>query len=571
MYHHYFTIIADSFRGIFELSLVLNKDDNVNFKYSLYQVYENDNMVGLKSLNENPKNKSVFDNIDKKLLISNEIDYNTVTDLLLNLDNIELSQQYHQIQLPRLKICLTNKQLIQFKGFLRQYIDYYDIIKTELIKNKNEDNKKNNEKIIINDKCLNANNDVVDESENENVIDNLIDNNNENENSPHLINNNDIILKDIIKLSPNNFTNLFITKLINLEYENRFNGKSIDEIIDNKNNDILIPGFISDNHILKNGLIYELGQNLLSFNYANEEYISKLKLVCKELLYIINNKNSLFNDNDHDSLNYLVIILKCLNLLIFIYTFKKLENDGKVNIKGLVSGAKFLRSPGEAINNLVNKTLNYMKIDIKFVESKTKYASNNLPMNENVFNAIQQYKYLIDIDKETFISHILNLDYPQSKHQMLKDYYVDKPSVINIEDFISNNEQDNTNLSYSLIDTTNTEFHNNKVISKYYYQTLKLMNLPHLIINDQNQLLKNFNPILLKYHSIITENIFKDLSMENFHDNYISTLYLIDNFIRSYISHELLSGKITMFILYKILIPYIYDFFGQKYVIDYYH
>jgi len=567
MYHHYFTIIADSFRGIFELSLVLNKDGNVNFRYSLYQVYENDNMVGLKSLDENPKNKSVFDNIDKKLLISNEIDYNTATDLLLNLDNN--IGQYHQIQLPRLKICLTNKQLIQFRGFLRQYIDYYDIIKSELIKN---DKNNKNEKNIINDKCLNENNNnIIDnsESESENVIDNLIDNNNnENENddnnSPHYLIN-DIILKDIVKLSPNNFTNLFITKLINLEYENRFNGKSIDEIIDNNN--ILIPGFISDNHILKNGLIYELGQILLSFNYANEEYISKLKLVCKELLYIINNKNSLFNDRD--SLNYLVIILKCLHLLIFIYTFKKLENDGKVNIKGLVSGAKFLRSPGEVINNLVNKTLNYMKIDIKFVESKTKYVSNNLPMNENVFNAIQQYKYLIDIDKETFISHILNLDYPQSKHPILKDYYVDKPSVINIEDFISNNEQDNTNLSYCLIDTSNTEFHNNKVISKYYYQTLKLMNLPHLVINDQ--LLKDFNPIVLKYHSVITENIFKDLSMENFHDNYISTLYLIDNFIRSYISHELLTGKITMFILYKILIPYIYDFFGQKYVIDYYH
>jgi len=570
MYHHYFTIIADSFRGIFELSLVLNKDGNVNFRYSLYQVYENDNMVGLKSLDENPKNKSVFDNIDKKLLISNEIDYNTATDLLLNLDNNNIGQ-YHQIQLPRLKICLTNKQLIQFKGFLRQYIDYYDIIKSELIKN---DKNNKNEKNIINDKCLNENNNnnIIDnsESESENVIDNLIDNNNENENddnnSPHYLIN-DIILKDIVKLSPNNFTNLFITKLINLEYENRFNGKSIDEIIDNENNNILIPGFISDNHILKNGLIYELGQILLSFNYANEEYISKLKLVCKELLYIINNKSSLFND--HDSLNYLVVILKCLHLLIFIYTFKKLENDGKVNVKSLVSGAKFLRSPGEVINNLVNKTLNYMKIDIKFVESKTKYVSNNLPMNENVFNAIQQYKYLIDIDKETFISHILNLDYPQSKHPILKDYYVDKPSVINIEDFISNNEQDNTNLSYCLIDTSNTEFHNNKVISKYYYQTLKLMNLPHLIINDQ--LLKDFNPIVLKYHSVITENIFKDLSMENFHDNYISTLYLIDNFIRSYISHELLTGKITMFILYKILIPYIYDFFGQKYVIDYYH
>jgi hypothetical protein len=106
----------------------------------------------------------------------------------------------------------------------------------------------------------------------------------------------------------------------------------------------------------------------------------------------------------------------------------------------------------------------------------------------------------------------------------------------------------------------------NKVISEEYLQLLRIK------FNDSSLKSSDLNPIISKYGQIISDHILPHISTEigKKITTPVSTLTLLTDYIRPHLT-DTSSVDSELKLVYRIVIPFLYDIFDITDYIDYFH
>jgi len=368
-----------------------------------------------------------------------------------------------------------------------------------------------------------------------------------------------IFLNDILKLSPSNIVTYFISKYIyNLLSNDQID--IIEKAIDDKNNiTILLQPLVNLDYLkLTDRGIYNFIDILSSFDFTIDEYLNKIKTLLKGLLYI-SKRNNIHDFN---------LSLKVIELLIFIYSLKSDVNQ--INI---------ISNNEKNVNNIMISIITNSAIDYIFKTSSefqncpkisffhpasSKQTANNLKDLE-IKNLLAKEIYLLEIDKMQFLQTVLSTSQTLSKKGDIK-LILDNEKILNIDRILNSPKSNikNNHLDYNLLEVSEKQFKNNKIITSEYYKILKIGNtmFQNIQSNSEEDL------IISKYYSGI-EQCLKQISNAESQILLISTLNILYQFIRPNI--ENISVQIELFILYRIVIPFIYDIFNISSFKDYFN
>ena len=573
--NRYILINHSAFKGIIELTITIEINQTV-LKYNIFNIIGEMPQSIIQSITINPNSKEIFNTINKELIISKSLLLGEAQQLYIYLNELnnyykENTNVYIKVQLPNFILYMSYSNLINILTFINQFITNYEIIsqmiKTEItqtvIKHPEENLQKIQETALITKSETDSDKPFILQLIQKQSKDIII--------KDTLLNN---IIKELFIIFPNNTAQLYGCKLIMQEFENGHNITKIEELYtyDNIQNIISfhIYPLIQNNKLLSYGLTSELKDILYSFNFSSEEYIDKLVILSRYIFHIVK-KYILIDNYDKELLiNNIIIPIKILHLLIFIYSYK-LSN--KVNFSNIESN-----NIGKIMNGLVNSCLNYINtkygiligLQILFINN-----NNNMQYLEDVYsetvNSINKYRYLLLIDKQSFLDNVITDISSKEKLSKTKLLYNDlpmsNPKLLDINKYID--KTTNKLLSYSLIAHNISQLKDSVILTKSYLDILKLSNLTTSIelINE------DYNLIISKYADLIINYMFRDITSENFSSIPPSTLYLVDNFIIQNLNN--LNCEYTvyeiLFILYQIIIPHIVDSFNIWIFIDYFH
>ena len=381
------------------------------------------------------------------------------------------------------------------------------------------------------------------------------------------------LINDSLQYSPNNITKFYISKYLqiyinNVNYENEFEIK-----IDNCNLLITLNPLIDVNIIALSTSHYKTLHHILeSFHIEKDEIINKMRSIVNEIIFII---NVYLKDNNKKEI--VIVPLKILELLMFIYACKyqqmiisigltKEHNDPISFHRFMLYWVNYyVQNILESINK---SSLSYQTI--YFNHPFYSILSNKIEFTDTLEQVLSKERYLLDVDKTSFINNVYKqLTSKENKPLQNVKLILEEPKVLHIKHFITDQVSENNWLSYSVIPTTNTRLQNHTILTKEYLQLLTLA-----ISDDKNivvtMLQKEMNPILLRNYEIILNHIFRELATAISEMNMISTLNLLTYYIRPFLSDSSTLDT-EMFILYKCVIPYLYDIYKVDHFIDYFH
>jgi hypothetical protein len=360
-------------------------------------------------------------------------------------------------------------------------------------------------------------------------------------------------INELLKLSPSNIITYNISKYI----QDILSTDEIDIISiskdERKNITVLIQPLINFNYLkLSETSIYNFINLLDSFNFTVPEYINKLKSLMKALIYVINKEN----------INDFNVSIKVIEFLILIYTLKSDPNQISI-----------LLNEDQNINNttietMVNNTIFYILTKSKefqyensyiisfFHPLKSEYIKNEIN-DHDIKKILNNEIYLMDIDKLQFIQSVFDKTNIKKKGEI--SLLLGNPIIINInESLISNN------FGYKLLEVKDKQFSSNKIITPEYYKILKIGTSLFQDIYFEKE--TELDLIISKYYSGI-EMCLKQISNTDVEISLTSTLNLMYQFIKPNIEA---STQIELFILYKIVIPFVYDTFKIFVFTDYF-
>ncbi len=575
--NRYILINHSAFKGIIELTITIEINQIV-LKYNIFNIIGDIPQSIIQSITLNPNSTEIFNTINKELITSKSLLLGEAQQLFIYINELnnfykENTNLFIQVQLPTFTLYMTYANLLNILTFINQFITNYEIIGT-MIRSKIEqpktlttiepisekqlqnklisENDINSDKLFISQLVQQQSNDII-------IKDSLLNN----------------IIKELFILFPNNTAQLYGCKLIMQEFENGHNISELKKIFtyDNIQNIITfhIHPLIQNNKLLSYSLTNELKDILYSFNFSSEEYIDKLIILSRYIYHIIKKYILIDNIDKKLLINNIIIPIKIIHILIFIYSYKLSNRINFFNIKS--------NNIGKIMNKLVNDCLNYINtkygimIGVKILFTNN---NNNMCYLEDVYletiPIIDKYRYLLLIDKQSFIDNVINdVSDIKEESKSLKLFYnklpMSNPKLLNINNYIDKTK--NQLLSYSYIKHNISQLKKSIILTKSYLDILKLSNLTTSIklVDD------NYNIIITKYADLIINYIFKDITNENFASTPPSTLYLIDNFIIQYLNDLNCDYTIydVLFILYQIIIPHIIDSFNIWIFIDYFH
>ena len=278
--------------------------------------------------------------------------------------------------------------------------------------------------------------------------------------------------------------------------------------------------FSNKNYILELPFIYkfidyDLNFILTTLEITKDDGIELIKLIIKEIIYYLNTSM----DDEEKSFNLQVLIN-----LSFIY-YLKITN---VEIIDDLNEQKFIQTVNSYLKKILDKYYN-----------TTDYSKNNLSISiknvntdvKNIESLLDKYNYLKNINKNLFIDNIIK----DNSNKKTQNIILNNPSPINIDNYFL----------YNHIEST---IYSNKIITKEYFDFIKL-NKSDTYNNDICPLIKfNFNNIVDNYIPKLVENI-DDIK------KYPSLLFIYDILFEQ--------SNLTFLeeydILLKFVIPYLYD------------
>ena len=369
--------------------------------------------------------------------------------------------------------------------------------------------------------------------------------------------------------------------------------------------EFLFSPLINNDKIFSKAHIDELIQILETITNSKDELIGKLYILTKYFIYLVNkfikpiliDTDKTTDITESEVIQHIILPLKTIQFLIFIYSFKY---SGKITYNHLKS-----HNIGLLICHLSNRTIEHigskfgLTIDysIKFTGCKRQFE-DTYEYPDCLFDSIDKYEFLLAVDKDAFINSVfqdvsLQITSDTASCVCARDnilsLVLNKPKVLDIKKILHQNKDIAVkNLPKSLISYKNlktdpyynqiienqysSQYMSNLIITTEYLDILRLMNIPSLDIIDKNIIkLSEINPIILRYADVIINYIFRDLTTDDFDNTPISTLYLIEQHILPNLPNNDYTVDVIMFILFRLLIPYIVDMFGRYLVLDYFH
>jgi len=549
------------FKGVLELECVPINDVLV-LHINVHQFKGTLTESIVQSFDTNSSNRAFFSALPVEKIAMVELSLNQSEELYLYiqnmLNNLHQGRDLHQLTIMNMTLYLSADQIFKMNNFINQFITTYELVRMNL-------------SVLQQQKQSNI---IADVKSSDDIDDDTISNNEEEiDDNTFEIENDDkseeiSLLNDCLIMSPNVITTYFISKYISNILSNPkkekihfdFNKETVTIHMSPLIHQELIE--MSDDHYT------DLLNIISSFNYSHEEYITKLKLLVRHLIYIINHYTK-------DSSTYFITI-KVIEFLILIYTIKLspaslISNVGKVSgsVQAFKQSIEYLINYAVdhvIMNHIDQRQITHNKIIFKHYPS-VEYFEEEYD-TDSVRQLISKELYLIDVDREFFIKQVLDKSKEQNSKISLDKMKIvfSKSITINIDQILESEPLNNNSwLDYQKVIPQQKQFEHHTIITIEYLQLLQITNTPNISKN----LLKDVNPIISKYYNIIVNQIFKELTVCD-PKHSISTLNLLTTYIRPYL-HTDASSKTELFLLYRIIIPHLHDVYNINKFIDYFH
>jgi hypothetical protein len=465
-------------------------------------------------------------NAKKTCLLSDIEEYTRQTGAMVN-EYISKQDQQIKLNLFNISFFVPYEKLCSIHNIFTGFINTYDLIKLQLMTPETE-------------------------------VDSKV--------SPDIKIERELINKDIINMiftsCSNKIMNYYIIKWINCNTNTnmiKFNIKEEEEL-----NIEVSELFDYELYSYNVNNYNDLDNILTSISIDREVNIEKLKNLFGFLSNLIKQKDEIDNDS-------LCVYIQIITFLMFVYTYKTFQ-PGTV-LKDVPDGFKvyYTTAVNWCIRNIIQKfPIEYKSINVKFIKTmKDDNSDNKSSILDKISTVSQKYNYLVKIDEDVFVDKIFNdipSDDPNSFDNIKLDNraFIGSPKIINIRNFFGS-DPSNILLSYSNIDVDKYDFGSNIITQEYF---------DILVIESGEKFKRGHKPgeLVSKYANIIINDIFKKInkSKELAEWGSINTLILLNEFIIPFIGEET-SEKTKREILYRILIPHMYNVYGTKEIIDYFH
>jgi len=544
-------ILQQNFKAVLRLD-IFPIADNLRLKFSIHQFNGVVTDSIAQSFASNSSNEQFFNVLPIEKIFEDSISQVEAEQLYMNLksflDNNPGQNKLYQVQLSTAKLYLEPIQIFSLSNYIFQFVSGYEMMKLNIAVKQNIQQVQE-ETVTIQPTSIPA---PIQEEEETNL-----------KIQDETINIDEIVLlTDILKLSPNESCTYYISKYIS----NIMNVGKYEKItIEDRNNNVVIciAPLLNYQICLLSNFHLNLLDIINSFTYTKDEYISKLRSLVRELIYIIGRENP----------KEFFIHLKIIGLLIYIYSSKLSPGNlfNQINLNGKIKVSSFF----DLMAKMINYSIDYI---IKGYIGKDAFTFNSISFEhlkvieyEEEFS-VQELKqvitkelYLIEIDKDYFINRVFSTVNKEKGSKVEKyDLILNNPSTLDIN-LLLKQPSTNSMLSYNLIEPEQKQFEKNKILTPEYLQILQLIHTPTI----SKSILKDINIITSKYADAVINIIFKELSMADT-ITVTSLLNVLNTYIRPYLGDSS-TVETELFILYRLVVPYLYDIYGITNFIDYFH
>lgn len=562
---------------------IIPVQQSLQLELSFYFLNTNLTKTIIESFQSNDSNREYFKYLPTIKVYSTNLSLSDCEMLILQLSpyisnqNITFDMIY-EFSTKWFKIKATHYHFYLIHNFIKGFISNYMYLQCEYFKsNSNEQNANvavtNNSQPIV--EIKNNNLEEYKDKEIEIIHDNI--------DLDHLT-----ILNDSLQHCSNNLMKYYISKYIqtyiNCEtYENDFNillqqSNNINYILIN------INPLIDINLIALSPSHFNSIQSVInSINLNKMEITDKQRSITNNIIYLVN----LYLDNKVDK-KILLLPLKILEFLLFIFISK--DQNLPINQFSISN-----HNPLGFHNFYLRWINHYIKLTIdsfasEFDNSRYSTIVFNHPIYSKYDNKIEDLdtleqllnkeRYLLDVDKTSFINNVFaKVTEDKEKKKIFKatrnnkqvNLILNKPQTIDLIYYISSSNNTSGWLSYKLIESNNKLLNGHKIITPEYEHLL-------IIATSNNKSLiadtikSKMNPKLLRFYDTIMNHIFVEIASSMKEMNSISSLYLVNHHIRPFlIDEDNISAETELFILYRTVIPYLYDIYNIDKFIDYFH
>lgn len=499
--------------------LIEEVNTNLRFIYEIYNIKNKSKYKFIEDTFKSNPESSVFNDIygDIEKVFIHSISQIEAGEELSKF-NVDYNNLHNMgvLRLPRITLNIENYKLSVVYNILKFYFENYDLIKLKMDSATPKENKENHTNLI----------------------------------------NRKIEINDIIKLTNNNLIIYYLHSYLNhFSYHNEHNKFELS----NRTLKIHINNLVFDNNTVDSKNIYLLIYNL---DIPDSEINNTLQILFKTLIKVINNELLISADNNIEE--ELILKLNVLNFLCIIYGIKYLYGN-KISYEKI----KYLPILNHIYFQLIKNFKNLEFDRIEFYESLNNSegeVTNFINLNE----ISKKYKYLTQLSTDEFIKAILT-DIKNSPPQdnnsnnPIHSLILNNPKILNIDYLLTLDNKDNNSLiSYKKINTPDfIKLDKKFVITEEYLQILYLINSNGFI--DHTKL--DFR--IVKFSDLIINEIIP--AIEKYHEMLISTLIIMNNIINVILKDKIMvDNSSKLFLIYKIIIPHLYNKYNINKFIDYF-
>ena len=544
----------------------------LTIQLALYKIPNSNLKTISEAIQANSSNKEFYDKINKQLLGKTYFDtgrvQSTILEMysILNTTNInsQINFNFRYATQPII-LNLLYYDLKTIYDYFQDYIMNYNTWKmTYFSQGQNNVNQAN---IAVNNTVNRPIATIIDKKENDNINEN-IDINIIKEISF------ESCLNDLLKFTTDNLLLYFLNKYINI-YLNDTRIENEYSIIINDNTlhitiEPLIPNYLilfSNSHY---NVLKKIYLNLRDIDVSIRNNI--LFNIFKQIIFICQ-----FILSDPDKYKYeMHLILKIYLILLFLYalTFSNIYNvnsaltyplDEKKLTHGLFYNMMQIIQPAldYYIKHINTSSLHFNRIIVNHPLTISYHDENLIKLKE----IIRKNEYLKQLqDDEDYINTIKQEYYQIENNNNSKEISLEytHQKILDINNFINHNSYKSSLLKYEIL---KTEFQDNIILTPEYHQLLLIMG-EYVTISADDIL-----PLIKKYYDIIKNNIISNLIL-NFKNKSIkspiSTIDLLNNYINKNLPDNT-SIETELNILYRIVIPFLYDNYKIHTFIDCFH
>lgn len=386
-----------------------------------------------------------------------------------------------------------------------------------------------------------------------------------------------ILINDALKLAPhdNNIIPYYIIKYVDIILHENVIEKSFEILLVNDTIWIKMLPLIDSTLISLSTRHYETIYEIYnSFDYTQSEYYVRIRELVKFMIHLI----KMYYDDKEQNSKSILIPFKILEFLLFLYSLK-IDNDKdildvlpfRLNYQYSSYENLYLTTVNKYINlcleSLDRTALPFSKIMIYHPDEElTKFEDTD--NDEIIADLFRKENYLLSVNQQDFI----DLVYSKTIEEKNKSYNTSSlvlhtSKLLDINSYLNKSDiNDSSLLNYKIIIPEEKRFKEHKIITPEYFQLLKIATTPSFSLSLFQ---KDINPILSLNYDAILQHIYKEL---NGLDTTvaISTLHLLTTYIKPFLSPDS-TVKTELFILYRTVIPYIYDLCKISTFIDYFY